>query len=175
MPPFVPPVRRTLAIALTLALALTVAAPLPAQDPGAPSIWDKLRHKKPHPTEETGPLATLRRKLAEAKRERELAQKMGAAPPELHRMDARIAGIEELSDLISRRQTLVRAGRTEELAALDRKILDVRQGLRKVAAMAPDGAARFDMHRSNDLWTAPHGSKVERAYQEGDLRRSMGI
>ena len=173
-----PFVRRPLALALSLTLALIAAAPLPAQDASAkPSLWEKIRgQKQAKRSEETGPLATLHRKLAEAKSERQQAAKLGADPADLHRMDARIAGIEELGDLLVKRQQLVHAGRSHaEIAQLDQRILDVRQSLRKVARATPSGAARFDMHRSNDLWTAPRGSRVERAYQDGDLRKSMGI
>lgn len=171
------PIRRALALALALCATLACAGPLCAED--KPSLWDKLRGRgKPRApkAEAQGPLATLQRKLAEAKTERQQLSRLGADPADLHRMDARIAGIEELAELVIRRQEMVRSAQPrQELAALDQRILDVRQNLRRVARVLPaPGAPRFDP-RQRDLWSAPRGSRAARAYEDGALRRSMGI
>lgn len=167
--------RRSLALGLALGFGLIAASPLPAEEPQQRlSLWQKISGKKQPrgAPEDAGPLGTLRRKLAEAKAERQQAAKFGAEPAELRRMDARIAGIEELAELIGKRQDMVRAGTPRtQIAEVDRRILEVRQGLRKVGHPSPIGAARF---RANDLWNMPHPNTAG-TYQAGDLRKSMGI
>lgn len=173
--------RRAVALVLVLCSAFASTSPLCAQEE-RPSVWAKLRGSKPKaaPPQNNGPLRTLARKLVEAKTERQQAAKLGADPADLHRMDARIAGIEELGALLIRRQEMVRDGQPRtELAQLDERILEVRQALRRVPRVLPNqgdatGTARFDA-RTRDLWSTPRGNRASSAYPEGALRRSMGI
>ena len=166
-------------IAIMLCLAFSVGS-ASAQDE-KPSLWQKLRKggqkSRQEPLDRTGPLATLSRKLSQAKTERQDAARQGADPADLHRMDARIAGIEELADLLIKRQEFVRQGRPRpDLAQLDQRIIEVRQNLRRVARTAPPTqGARFDPAHRQDLWSAPRGTRATRGYEDGALRRSMGI
>lgn len=166
---------------LVLALCAVLAAPAAAED--RPSLWDKLRGRgkpKPERPAASGPLATLGRKLAEAKAQRQQLARLGADPADLHRMDARIAGIEELGELLIRREEQVRSGAARgELAQLDRRIMDVRQSLRRLPVVLPaqgpgTGTARADPFK-RDLWSTPRGNRAASAYEDGALRRSMGI
>lgn len=166
---------------LALALCAVLATPAAADD--RPSLWDKLRGRgrpkaeKPAPT---GPLATLGRKLAEAKSQRQQLARLGADPADLHRMDARIAGIEELGELLLKREEMQRNGTPRtEFAELDRRIRDVRDGLRRLPVVLPNqgpgtGTAKIDPFR-RDLWSTPRGNRAASAYEDGALRRSMGI
>jgi hypothetical protein len=173
--------RRSLALSVAVVLALASAPALPAgsREP-RPSFWNKLFNRsrpQPMPAEGAGPLATLRRKLAQAKSERQAMARLGSDPADLRRMDARIDGLEQLHDLIAERQEMVRAGRPRtQIAELDQKLLAVRQGLRRIARVEPSQPGpRFDARKGHDLWSAPRGFRAEQAYEEGSLRKSMGI
>ena len=168
------------ALVLALCAALAGAAPVAAES--KPSLWDKIRgrNKPKREAPAGGPLATLSRKLAEAKAQRQQLARLGADPADLHRMDARIAGIEELAELLIRRHELRKSGTggRAQLAELDQRILDVRQALRRMPQVLPaqggTGTAKLDPLK-RDLWSSPRGNRASQAYEEGALRRSMGI
>jgi hypothetical protein len=146
-----------------------------AQADERPGIFAKLfsREKPKSKAEDSSVLARLDVKLAKAKSDRQSLARLGADPADLRRMDARVAGLEEMRELLVMREAMQRSGRPRsEVESVEEKIFSVRRNLRKLNDQkAPPKVERA----KSDLWSTPRGSRAEKAYEMGSLRKSMGI